>query len=274
MRRWWPWGSTRGATADGRSRGAAAADATIRRTVAARLAAWQHLDADERDRLVSLTAEIVQTMHWESARGFELTDEMVLTISAHAALPVLELGADLYRSVSTIIVHPRTIVLTGTRPGPVAGTVSDEPDFLLGEAHFRGPVLLAWAAVLRQAQRPQRGEDVVIHEFAHRLDMLDGLVDGTPPLDDDARARWVEVCTAEFEQLRDGEPDPLLRRYAASDPGEFFAVASEAFFTRPVEMDESKPALYGVLRDFYRQDPAARERRSAVTAADGPPPTP
>ena len=273
MRRWWPRRSGTGATVDRPDPDAVAADATIRQTVASRLAAWEHLDEDERDRLVGVTSEIVQMMRWESARGFELTDDMVLTIAGHAALPVLELGADLYRSVSTVIVHPRTIVMTGTRPGP-AGTMSDEPDYLLGEAHYRGPVLLAWAAVVRQAMRPQRGEDVVIHEFAHRLDMLDGLVDGTPPLDDDARRRWVEVCTAEFEQLRDGEPDPLLRRYGATDPGEFFAVASETFFTRPTELDEAKPALYSVLRDFYRQDPAARERRTALTAADGQPPTP
>ena len=144
-------------------------------------------------------------MRWESARGFELTDEMVLTISAHAALPVLELGADLYRK--RVDDHrPPPHDRAHRRPARTgAGTVSDEPDFLLGEAHFRGPVLLAWAAVLRQAKRPARGEDVVIHEFAHRLDMLDGLVDGTPPLgDDDARARSVAVCTAEFDRCAPG----------------------------------------------------------------------
>ncbi|MGD9701664.1 MAG: zinc-dependent peptidase [Acidimicrobiia bacterium] len=247
---------------------AAAADASIRAVVAQRLAAWVHLDAAERDRLVEITIELVRTTRWEAARNFELTDEMVLTIAAHAALPVLELGADRYREVSTIIVHPRTIVLTGTQPGPVPGTMSDDPEHLLGQAHYRGPVLLAWAAVLRQAMRPARGEDVVIHEFAHRLDMLDGLVDGTPPLEDgDAHRRWVEVCTAEFEQLRTGEPDPLLRRYAAIDPGEFFAVVSETFFTRPTELEAAKPDLYDVLRGFYRQDPAARERRSQARIA-------
>lgn len=247
---------------------AAAADASIRAVVARRLPAWEHLDDTERDRLVDITIELVREVRWEAARGFELTDEMVLTIAAHAALPVLELGAERYRDVSTIIVHPRTIVLTGAQPGPVPGTMSDEPEHLLGQAHYRGPVLLAWAAVLRQAMRPARGEDVVIHEFAHRLDMLDGLVDGTPPLgDDDAHERWVAVCTAEFDRLRIGEPDPLLRRYAAIDPGEFFAVVSETFFTRPVELDEAKPDLYDVLRAFYRQDPAARERRTAARIA-------
>jgi MtfA peptidase len=256
--RWWRRSASRHAE------GAAQADATIRTVIDRRLAAWAHLDAGERDRLVDLVTELVRTTRWEAARGFELTDEMVLTIAAHAALPVLELGAERYREVSTIIVHPRTIVLTGTQPGLVPGTMSDEPEHLLGQAHYRGPVLLAWAAVLRQAMRPERGEDVVIHEFAHRLDMLDGLVDGTPPLGDPAaHRRWVEVCTAELEQLRTDEPDPLLRRYGASDPGEFFAVASETFFTRPMELAEAKPALYGVLRDFYRQDPAARQRRHA-----------
>lgn len=237
----------------------------VRAIVSKRLAAWEQLDALERHDLVDITLEIAGTTRWEAAQGFEVTDEMVLTIASHAALPVLALGAEHYRDVSSVIVHPRTIVLRGRRPGPVPGTESDSPDHLLGEAHYRGPVLLAWSSVLRQAMHPNRGEDVVIHEFAHRLDMLDGLVDGTPPLgNDDAHRRWVEVCTDELRQLREGPPDRMLRAYAATDPGEFFAVATEVFFTRSAELEDAKPALYDVLRDFYRQDPAERQRRQSA----------
>lgn len=234
----------------------------VRATVAHRLPAWSQLEPAEQERLVERTLELIASTRWEAARGFTLTDEMVLTIAAHAALPVLALGVEQYHDVSSVIVHPRTIVLRGRQPGPIPGTESDGPDHLLGQAHYRGPVLLAWSSVLRQAMHPARGEDVVIHEFAHRLDMLDGLVDGTPPLGSpEAHDRWVDVCTAEYERLRDGSPDRLLRAYAASDPGEFFAVASEVFFTRPVELAEAKPELYEVLRDFYLQDPAQRARR-------------
>ncbi len=99
------------------------------------------------------------------------------------------------------------------------------------------------------------------HEFAHKLDMLDGVIDGTPPLPTrEAMQRWIEVCTAEYESLQHGDPDPLLGSYAGVDPAEFFAVTTELFFDLPVELEEAKPALYGVLHDFYRQDPAQRVR--------------
>jgi Mlc titration factor MtfA (ptsG expression regulator) len=101
----------------------------------------------------------------------------------------------------------------------------------------------------------------VYHEFAHKIDMLDGLVDGTPPLArEEERRRWVEVCTSEYDALRNGTDDGFLDGYAATNPGEFFAVVTEAFFDVPVRFAAAKPALYDVLRGFYRQDPAARAR--------------
>ena len=131
-----------------------------------------------------------------------------------------------------------------------------------GQAHHRGPVLLSWSTAAFEARHPDRGANVVMHEFAHQLDMLDGVVDGTPPLDDPTdRARWIDICTAEFEALQRGEPS-VLREYAATDAGEFFAVATEVFFSIPVELAADKPDLYDVLRAFYRQDPAARLNRS------------
>jgi Mlc titration factor MtfA (ptsG expression regulator) len=103
--------------------------------------------------------------------------------------------------------------------------------------------------------------NVVYHEFAHQLDMLDGITDGTPPLEDEAaRRRWVEVCTAAYDSVR-AEGSPVLRAYAGTNPAEFFAVATEAFFNRPSELSEHEPALYAELRSFYRQDPAERLRR-------------
>ena len=100
------------------------------------------------------------------------------------------------------------------------------------------------------------------HEFAHQLDMLDGITDGTPPLGDDdaARARWVEVCTAAYDMVR-AEGSPVLRPYAGTNPAEFFAVATEVFFNRPLDLRTHEPALYAELQAFYRQDPAARADR-------------
>jgi hypothetical protein len=126
-------------------------------------------------------------------------------------------------------------------------------------------VIIAWDAARADARHPERGHNVVFHEFAHKLDMLNDLIDGTPPLPDAAaRRRWHEVCTAEYELLRSGMGDDLLRDYGAVNPGEFFAVATEVFFDLPGEMRARKPALYSVLRDFYRQDPAQRQPGSAA----------
>lgn len=236
--------------------------------VAGSLGEWAHLDGEERARLVADVETLLRTKHWEAARGFELTRAMRVTIAAHAALVTLGLGVEAYLHVKAIIVHPTTIVVRTPRPGPVPGTLDDSPVELLGEAHARqGPVLLAWDAVRREARWGARsGRNVVVHEFAHKLDLLDGMIDGTPPLADNAaRARWAEVSTREYRPLRAGLPDPVLRDYGGTDPGEFFAVAAEVFFTRPVELQAEKPELYSLYRDYFGQDPAARRSRSPVS---------
>jgi Mlc titration factor MtfA (ptsG expression regulator) len=139
--------------------------------------------------------------------------------------------------------------------------VADGSPPLHGEAHHdRGPVLLAWDEARFAARHRGRGHNVVLHEFAHKVDMLDGVVDGTPLLPDRAALdRWIAVCATEFELMRIGEAGPLIDDYAATDPGEFFAVATEVFFDRPIDLRDAKPDLYEVLLGFYQQDPAARE---------------
>jgi MtfA peptidase len=227
---------------------------------AAAVAHWHVLDTTERERLGQLMAQLVALKRWEAARGFEITYEIQVVIAAQAALLILGLDFDHYRDVGSIIVHPSTMTVRGPRAGPASGVVTDGPMPILGQAHGRrGPVLIAWDAVRADARHPERGHNVVIHEFAHKLDMLDHVVDGTPPLPDaESRARWVAVCTAEYRRLRAGRGGHLLRPYAGVNPGEFFAVATEVFFAQPAELQADKPDLYEVLRDFYRQDPAAR----------------
>ncbi len=218
---------------------------------------WSQLSSAERDRLEQLTLVLLDQFSFEASNEFELTDEMCVFVAAQAALLVLELGVDAYRKVRTVIVHPATMVVKGARRTGSGGLMTDAPTRIDGQAHYRGPILLAWDSVVYDARHPLRGLNVVFHEFAHQLDMLDGVVDGTPPMDDGARERWTEVCTAEYETIRRGRPS-LLREYAGTDPGEFFAVATEMFFTRPTAMLEQHPDLYAVLSGFYRQDPAGR----------------
>lgn len=226
---------------------------------------WRLLDDDERDRLADLIEALVTTKRWEAANGFELTDEIRTVIAAQAGLLVLGLGIDAYDDVSTVIVHPSSMRFNRTSQGPVAGTeVAGDVD-LLGEATFEGPVVIAWDSAKRSARHPQRGHDVVFHEFAHQLDFADDVIDGTPPLRDAAaRQRWIDVCTREFELLRRGEGGRLVDEYGATNPAEFFAVATETFFNRSIELEDEKPELYAVLSDFYQQDTAARMRRASA----------
>ena len=226
------------------------------------VADWRYLDDGERDRVRAATEELLAAIRWEPARGFELTDEMCTVIAAQAAVMSLGLGVEVFHRLGPIVVHPSTMTSVGERAGPVGGLLTDEPVHLHGEAHHFGPVLLAWDAVRRETRHPGTGFNVVIHELTHKLDMLDGLIDGTPPLPDDQRERWVEVCSREFQALQDGPDDPVLRDYAATDTGEFFAVATEVFFDRPAALAAAKPQLYEVLRDYFGTDPARRRARA------------
>ena len=230
--------------------------------VAQHLAVWPLLDDHEQQRLLQVTDELLSRKRWEAARGFSLDDTVRVIIAAQAALLVLNLSTDHYRQVSGIVVHPSTVMTSGVRPGPSLGTVTADPQAVLGLAQDRrGPVVLAWDQALAGAHRDEPGHNVVLHEFAHKLDMLDGNIDGTPALPRDVRADWVRVCTGVYDDLVAGRPRPPMRWYGATNPGEFFAVATEVFFEESRELAAYEPDLYDVLARFYRQDPAAREGR-------------
>jgi Mlc titration factor MtfA (ptsG expression regulator) len=183
--------------------------------------------------------------------------------AAQAAILALGLSVREYREVSAVIVYPTAMQSRGVYAGPVPGTVVDGVTPVLGEAHDgRGPVLLAWDQARDAAQHPGRGHNVVFHEFAHKIDMLDSVTDGTPPFERrHDRDRWRAVCTEVYDALRAGIERPPLQPYGATNPAEFFAVSTEAFFDVPVILEEHEPDLYDVLRDFYKQDPAGRLRR-------------
>ena len=220
---------------------------------------WAVLDAADRDALESTSDWLLKHKHWEAAHGFELSDEITVTIAAQAALLVLGLGADAYREVSAVIVYPTAMQSRGEHAGPVEGTATDGVVPILGEAHDRrGPVLLAWDEARAAARHPGRGHNVVFHEFAHKLDMLDDTLDGTPRLDRRVRGdRWVAVCTEVYDALVAGDDRPPLLPYGATNPAEFFAVATEAFFDVPAVLERHEPDLYDVMRDYFVQDPAA-----------------
>jgi Mlc titration factor MtfA (ptsG expression regulator) len=235
-----------------------------RRIVEDGVAVWATLADDERE-LVEGTADwLLRHKHWEAANGFHLDDEITVTVAVQGALMVLGLSVDDLRELSAIVVYPTAMRSSGLHAGPVQGTLIDGDLPVLGEAHDRrGPVLLAWDEARDAARHPGQGRNVVFHELAHKLDMWDGTADGNPRFDhrDDAE-RWAEVSTEAFEALQRGDHRRPLRPYGATNPAEFFAVATEAFFDVPVELERHEPDLYTSLRECFRQDPAARARRA------------
>jgi Mlc titration factor MtfA (ptsG expression regulator) len=209
------------------------------------------------EKLKSLVLLFLAEKEFSGVHGIEVSDAMRVSIAAQACLPILELGLDWYSGWTGVVVYPGDFRVRRTEVDD-DGVVHEWDDELAGEAMPGGPVVLSWDAA---ANDPHM--NVVIHEFAHKLDMLDNVVNGTPPLHRrEDSSHWYEVCTRELALLRAGDGWPL-RDYGGTDPGEFFAVATEAFFDLPAQLEEAKPDLYRVLRAFYRQDPAARARRRA-----------
>lgn len=221
--------------------------------------AWSTFEAEERARLEDLIRLFMADKLWEGVAGLDLTEEIEVTISGHACLLILELDLDHYRDVTSIIVYPTTATRRGER-SLGGGIVTEEPAHLLGEAMLHGPVMVAWDAVLRAAAVGQ-ARNVVHHEFAHKLDMLDGFADGIPPIHDRSlRQQFAETVGRAYEDLVAGAGPFFIDAYATTNRAEFFAVATEAYFGDPVRLRHDRPDLYGSLRRYYRQDPAVREQ--------------
>jgi len=195
-----------------------------------------------------------------SGTRLQVTNPIIDSIAAHAALLVagFEQRTEPFRDVTSVIVHAGTFVTYDTVPGPARGVVSNAPRYLAGQAgHGRGPIVLDWRTAQREIADPEGGTNVIYHEFAHKLDQLDGLFDGMPPLgSNEGRARWAQTMGTNYRRLRRRGRDPLVRAYGATNEAEYFAVVSELFFTVPGLLREHHRRVYDVLADFYKQDPA------------------
>jgi Mlc titration factor MtfA (ptsG expression regulator) len=218
---------------------------------------YLRLTAPQQARLRDTARVLVAEKQWEGCGGLHVTEEMKVTVAGQAALLLLGLVHDYYARVDSIIVYP-----TGFRtPNPEDDWEDDElSDFAAsGQAVYRGPVILSWDEVVTEGRDPDLGFNVVVHEFAHQLDYLDGVINGTPPLDDPAlTASWGPVMTAALESHRallGRKEESFFTDHAAENETEFFADASEAFFCRPHDLLDEVPGVFDLLAAYYRLDP-------------------
>ena len=232
------------------------------------------LGTDERRRLHDLTVVFLHEHTIEGCGGVVLADPLRRRVAAEACLLVLELGIDALRGVTSLLVYPSGY-RTRRHHEDESGVITEGEEEMLGEAWADGPVILNVADVLDV----EDGEpfNLVLHEFAHKLDMLSGLEDGVPPLHEGMdRQAWLRDLLAAREDLAAREErgeDPAIDPYAAEDEAEGFAVFTETFFCAPDLLAADYPAVYAHLRAFYRQDPLARfggSHSQSKSATTGP----
>jgi Mlc titration factor MtfA (ptsG expression regulator) len=225
-----------------------------------RFPAHARLPFPERRELERRVQVFVAEKDFIGCAGQEIDDEVRVTIAAQACLIRLGRPGSDFPRLSSILVYPGAFVVERVRPEP-SGVLQETRHSLSGESWTNGQVVLSWDDVLAGAANPADGRNVVIHEFAHQLDQERGRATGAPFLGHRARyPRWAAVMGGEFRRLHEalarGEPT-LLSPYAATEPAEFFAVASEVFFERPREMAELHGALYQELARYYAVNPLA-----------------
>ena len=222
------------------------------------------LSSVEKARLRRIATLFLHDKAINGAGAFELRDDMRVVIAAQASLLILQLGMSYYSNWVEVIVYPSAFRVRRDNIDS-DGVSSSETDTLSGEAWLRGPVILSWQDVERDLQLPLLGHNVVIHEFAHKLDMLNGRADGLPPLHPQMEIKlWAQALNSAYEALRQQVADHQRTRidsYGATTPAEFFAVVSEYFFVAPHLLNQYAPQVYRQLATFYRQDPLVRQQR-------------
>ena len=197
---------------------------------------------------------------FEGCGGLEITDEIRVTIACEACMLLLNRKNADFPNLSSVLVYPQPYV--GNSYSHVGGgQYAVKPTAREGESWTGGDVVLAWDCVKHNAINGEDGQNVVLHEFAHQLDQEDGYADGVPILQDKSRyGKWAEILGKEYILLRDRvehNKKTLMDAYGATNPAEFFAVATETFFEKPSQMKRKEPELYEELKDYYKLDPVA-----------------
>ena len=220
----------------------------------------QQLPSGQREWLRTLAARFLQRKRFYPI-DMELDAKRRLLIAIQACLPLLRHGFGALRGWHGVVVYPGEFKVRHAHHDPGTGVVTEGDRVLSGEAWHIGPLVLSWAAVERDLARPWDGSNVVIHEIAHKLDMLDGPPDGVPPLRRGISRRvWIEAFQHAYDRLCDDARHGRARMiddYATTDAGEFFAVVSELHFSDPRRLDRAEPTVAALLREYYGPSPAA-----------------
>ena len=212
---------------------------------------YKRLPDSLKEQLHGLIHIFLAEKSFEGCGGLELNDEIKVTIAAQASMLLLNRKSSYFRKLRTILVYPHTYVARSVSSNGMM--VIDGRSVRLGESWQNGPVVLAWDSVTGGTRNITDGKNVVLHEF----DQEDGAADGAPILEDrSSYATWARILGEEYEALRKKRRGKAaMNRYGATNPAEFFAVATETFFEKPKQMKKKHPELYDELRDYYKLDP-------------------
>ena len=234
-------------------------DAVEYKRAVARLPLLYGLSSSEKAMLQKLASQFMHTKHFTLAGGATNTRATELAVALQASLLILQLDERSYQGWREIVLYPDAFIRPQAQTD-IAGVVHHSHEILSGEAWHRGPIILSVADVLGSGQA--NGNNVVLHEFAHKLDMLNGIADGFPPLHRGMSSvtweRDFSAAFADFTQRVDANESTSINAYGATNPAEFFAVLTEVFFETPSVLHQRYPKVYAQLQQFYRQDPLLR----------------
>ena len=221
---------------------------------------YGRMSVDLQHQLHKLVQQFLYQKKFVGCAGLEIDDEIRVTIAGLACLLLLNRPTRVYPTLHAVLVYPSAF-LVPRKHVDAAGVITEERQDLLGESWGDGRVVLSWDHVQRGAGDWTDGQNVVLHEFAHQLDSESGSNNGAPYLgSQDNYRNWSEVLSRDFAHLRQdaiyGQPS-VMDHYGATNPAEFFAVATETFYEKPWQMAERHPALFAELFKYYRVDPRA-----------------
>ena len=224
------------------------------------VAYYHHLNSEDQAELRGDMQIFLSEKKFEGFDGLEITEEIKVTIAAQACILLLHRETDYYPTLHTILVYPYPFYshIKQNLPG---GIVAEGEQGRLGESWYRGPVILSWDDVRRSAHDHNDGHNVVFHEFAHQLDSESGANEGAPLLPNRSMyIAWARVLSEEYKELLDHikkHHKSDIDAYGATNPAEFFAVVTEYFFEKPVQLQMRHPELYEQFKKFYKLDTVA-----------------